>query len=150
MISENLKIIREIHNEQADLTTSLDGNTLLTNFKDAPYIEETTKELLWRCGKLDRTYFGIGFFEEHDDWDDDETKDLLNYFIQAMLTSSLIYHTDNNQFPLDILVRQFGDILRTNTELDLSHEAIYEFLGGLLDCESLAAWLLVINTTNNI
>ena len=47
MTTVNQQIMREIHNEQSDLESSLDGYEVFKEFKDRKYLDDESKTLLW-------------------------------------------------------------------------------------------------------
>jgi hypothetical protein len=147
MSSLNRKIMREIHNEQHELESSLDGDTLFQHLKDLTFLDDTTKKLLWRIPSLDRTFFGTGFLLESTEYEDEDEvmQELYDLVIRAFMQASLLYQEPEyaQQPALDILAEQLGHALNDIAGLDYSSSGIIKFLADLIECETLAAWLLV-------
>ena len=134
-----------IHNEQQDLTTSLSGKEVYDALIEDNNLTMETQQLLWKVAKLERTFFGEGFSEIAgiSDGEDEEFIKNLNFVIKAFLTASLSYSTNPNKPALNILVECFIELGSEKNSLMNTEEDVYLFLMGLIECESLAAWLLV-------
>lgn len=149
MLSVNQQIMREIHNEQSDLESSLDGYEVFKEFKDRKYLDDESKTLLWKITHLERTFFGKGFIDEHlgddqqSDENDEEVNELLNYSIKGFLIASLKYDKNKKQEPLEFLGNQISELFSEHAQIELDQEQMIDFLASLIECESLASWLLV-------
>lgn len=145
MLSINQIIMREIHNEQSDLTTSATGREVFDQLQKETDLDDVTQRLLWRSRQQARTFFGSwlneGVMDDDDEDDNTELSEVKNNFYQAMLLSSLEFETSTDPYPHDRLV-----MMLQQTLLDGHHmgeDEVYHFLAGLIECETIAPWLLV-------
>jgi len=149
MLTENQIIMHEIHNEQRELKSSIDGQSLLLQLRSLTFLDIETRSLLWRSSSLKRTFFGYGLFDDLQDdltTGDKEVDELLNYTIKAFLMAGITYKNNPEREPLIILAEHIKDIFTENietTEIEFDDECVIDFLAGLIECETLAAWLLV-------
>lgn len=148
MLTENQKIMREIHNEPLDVTRCLDGAAILKEFQDKDFIDSKTLTLIWQCARLAKTCFGEGLIaEEHekdgDEYDDPEISQLLNLLIRAFLTVSKNYDSTTSTSAVELIALEVQAVFREEELIDMSLDQVYSVLAGLIDCETLAPWVLV-------
>lgn len=143
MHSVNRMIMREIHNEQSDLSSSASGSELFGELQKETDLTQDTLQLLWRCRNQQRTFCGNWVNNELTEENDEnpEISALKNRFYQAMLLSGLEFDASPETDPHSMLVEHLKQAMFIDHPL--TTEEVYTFLASLIECEIIAPWLLV-------
>ena len=143
----NQQIMHDIHNEQRELSSSLSGKELFDNMNNLEFIDAEAKSLLWRGVGLEKTFFGEGML--HDEFtytemtEDEDMHEMYGMFYKAMITAGIVYSQTPDADPQKILTNELANGFSRIIGNPLDEYYMYDFLSGLIECETLAAWLLV-------
>jgi len=154
MMSENKRIMREIHNEQQDLTACADGQSVFHGFKNIDYLDDEARQLVWQIAAKKRTFFGVGFLDESiadlSEEDDDDLRSIINAYVKGFLKASIEYDETLHDKPINLLVEKLIETFAKVDGVILSDDSVLmSLLYPLIECESLAAWLTVCKISSN-
>ena len=143
----DLQFFRELLLEAPDFSFSVDGYALTICLDKFDFLDDECIELGRRASELDRTYFGENILEISNDELDDKTRDLYNDFFKAMLSASVSLaenpETDPHELLIQKLLMNLYKIDTSSPDYDVCFKNVWYFLASLIECETIAPWLLV-------
>jgi len=149
----NKKIIFEILNEEKEMESYATGYEMFHIFNQAPILNNDIKKLSWKLANVERTFFGEGYVGELLEKNDDEGVDnIMAAVTKAFILASLRFNKSPNNInqPLLMLAETLAEIYEKDLDLDVCPEYfLRSYLPLLIDCESLAPWLLVSELRTN-
>jgi len=147
MLTENQKIMQAILNDDPNMEAYATGYEVFHNLRGSTFIDNELEKLLWKVAKKEKTFFGEGFIDEHfehDNSDDEETEKFLMTIVKAFVLAGLQYDQEMTSQPIELLADIISELFEKEHDLDrTSEELLTSFLPNLIECDSLASWLLV-------
>jgi len=148
-MTENQRIMKQIHNEQRDFNKYLSGKEVYKILNTVSYLEPHEISLLWKTAKLKKTFFGEWITEDYlfkiDETDVyyKEIETLTRCIITSLFSANLMYENDQNGQPLEYLVVFFVIHYNEYFDIHLHPDEAYSILASFIECETIANWLLV-------
>ena len=143
----DLQFFRELLLETPDFSFSVEGYALGLCLNQFDFLDKECIELVRKANDLDRTYFGENILEINNHDLDDETRVLYNDFFKAMLSASVSLaenpETDPHELLIQKLLMKFYKIDASSPDYDDYFKNGWHFLASLIECETIAPWLLV-------
>ena len=141
--------MREILTEDPDFESSAHGSTLVKSLSQLQFIDSETNKLIWQGHEVERSFFGNGILDldEKSVLEQDEMmQEAYNQLIKAFITAGIKYQLNSDQDPHRLIASSLLDEFYASEKCIWDDEQInsmWDFLSGMIECETLAPWLLV-------